>query len=291
MTVVLPRAGFRLPEFSIGTLCVAVGFAVLAIPTMVSLADQTWSKEFGAYGPIVLVTGLWLLWRQAPELRRDGEPGSFWVTSAILATAIVFYVFGKAFDFITLESTGVYGVGVAILQTRVGSKILLKHWFPLLYLAFVIPVPSSFLADLTSPLKQLVSLAATDWLHVFGVPVARQGVTIFVGQYQLLVEDACSGMNSIVGLIAVSLLYIYLTRGTSWLYAIILVMFVVPIAIVANIFRIMVLILLTYYFGNDVAQGYLHFAAGMLLFTTALLFVFSLDRLIAYGQSRLGHAA
>jgi hypothetical protein len=48
----------------------------------------------------------------------------------------------------------------------------------------------------------------------------------------------------------------------------------------------MTLILMTYFFGNEVAQGFLHFTAGMLLFTTALLFVFSLDRLIAYAQAR-----
>jgi exosortase/archaeosortase family protein len=102
----------------------------------------------------------------------------------------------------------------------------------------------------------------------------------------LLVEDACSGMNSIVGLIAVSLLYIYLMRGSSWIYSLFLVSFVVPIAIFANIVRIMILILLTYFFGNDVAQGFLHFTAGMLLFATALIIVFALDQLVGFLQSR-----
>ena len=291
MTVALPRAGLRFGGLSVGNLWLAVGFAALALPTLASLADQTWSHEFGAYGPIVLVTGLWLLWRQIPELRRSGEPGALWITLSLLVVSLVSYVFGKAFDFITLEAAGLYGVGVTILHARVGAKTLVANWFPLLYLAFVIPVPTSILADLTAPLKQLVSLAATEWLRMFGVPVAREGVTIFVAQYQLLVEDACSGMNSIVGLVAVSLLYIYLTRGSSWLYSLILLGFVIPVAIFANTLRIMVLILLTFYFGNDVAQGYLHFAAGMLLFTTALLIVFSLDRLLAYVQSRLGKPA
>ena len=71
--------------------------------------------------------------------------------------------------------------------------------FPLLYLAFVIPPPNTLLAELTAPLKLLVSQVATDWLHGWGLPVAREGVTIFVAQYQLLVEDACSGMNSSSG--------------------------------------------------------------------------------------------
>jgi exosortase len=291
MTVVISRPGVRLNEFSVGALFLAVGLAALTVPTLISLANDSWSKEFGAYGPIVLVTGLWLVWRQVPEIRHAGEPGSLWITAPILVVALASYAFGRAYDFLSIETAGVYGAGIAVLQSRLGSKILLKHWFPFLYLAFVIPPPGSVLADLTAPLKQLVSLAATDWLHTFGVPVARQGVTIFVAQYQLLVEDACSGMNSIIGLIAVSLLYIYLIRGSNLVYSLILVAFVIPIAIIANIFRIMVLILLTYFFGNEVAQGILHFTAGMLLFATALTCVFAVDRLVGYLFTRSEKAA
>ena len=286
MNAILTREVSRFHRPAIGDLALVAGFSALAIPTLISLADQTWSREFGAYGPIVLVTGLWLLWRQLPEFQREGRPGGLWLTALIIAIALPLYVFGRAYDFITLEAAGVYGIGISILQSRVGAKILLIHWFPLLYLGFVVPPPSSILADLTAPLKQLVSHAATDWLSAFGVPVARQGVTIFVAQYQLLVEDACSGMNSIVGLVAVSLLYIYLMRGSSLLYSLFLLAFVVPIAILANIVRIMTLILLTYFFGNDVAQGFLHFTAGMLLFSTALLCVFGIDQLIGYLQNR-----
>ncbi len=280
----------RLGRVSPGALALGLGFCALALPTLFGLADLTWSKEFGAYGPIVLVTGLWLLWRQAPAMLASAQPGSVWLTVTILAPSLVLFVFGQAYDFMTLETAGVYGVGVAILHSRVGARSLLRHWFPLLYLAFVIPPPSSILADVTSPLKQFVSYEATHWLQAFDIPVAREGVTIFVAQYQLLVEDACSGMNSIVGLIAVSLLYIYLIRGSSWFYALVLTLFVVPIAVVANIFRIMILILLTYFFGNDVAQGYLHFTAGMLLFATALFCVFGLDRVLAYAIARFSRA-
>lgn len=256
-----------------------LGFLFLAGPTVVRLAKQTWTRDFGAYGPIVLATGAWLLWRQADEFRRMAAPGNLWATALLMAVSLVSYVFGRAYDFLSLESAGVYGVGLAMIYSRFGLPVMLKNWFPLLYLGFSVPPPNSFLADVTGPLKQFVSWAATNWLDAWGVPVAREGVTIFVAQYQLLVEDACSGMNSLVGLIAVSLLYIYLMRGSSWRYSIALVCFVVPIAIAANIMRIMILILLTYYFGDAVAQGFLHFTAGMVLFATALLLVFGLDTL------------
>lgn len=287
MSAAITRNGSRVGAPPVSLLWLSAGFAALAIPTLADLANRTWSREFEAYGPIVLGTGLWLVWRQMSDMRAQGRPGNVWLTLAALVPALVAYVFGRSYDFVTLEAGGLYVAGLAILHSWVGLRPMAKHWFPLLYLAFVVPPPSSVLADITSPLKQLVSMAATDWLQAFGIPVARQGVTIFVAQYQLLVEDACSGMNSIVGLIAVSLLYIYLTRGSSWRYSLVLVSFVIPIAIVANIFRIIILILLTYYAGNAVAQGYLHFTAGMLLFSTALFCVFALDRLLGSIQATL----
>jgi exosortase len=263
-----------------------LGFAILAIPTLIRLSQQTWTRDFGAYGPIVIATGCWLLWRQIPELRRLAAPGSPWLTWLIIAPSAVLYIFGRAYDFLTLETAGVYGFGLAMLNAKVGLRPMLATWFPLLYLGFAIPVPNSLLGDMTAPLKEFVSWAATGILQHVGVPVARQGVTIFVDQYQLLVEDACSGMNSIVGLIAVSLLYIYLMRGSSWRYSLLLVCLVIPIAIVANIIRIMILILLTYFFGDEVAQSFLHFAAGLVLFSTALALVFALDTLIHRALAR-----
>jgi len=287
MTLAAGRRALQI-DFGLGAAWpLALGFAVLAIPTALTLADQTWSREAGAQGPIILATGGWLLWRQLPELRRLAAPGPLWATALLLAASLAFYVGGRVFDFITLEAGGLYGVGVAMLHAKFGWRVLLRTWFPLLYLAFAIPPPSALVDALTAPLKQFVSFVATSGLQAVGLPVARQGVTIFVAQYQLLVEDACSGMNSLIGLSAISLLYIYLLRGSSWAYSLVLTALVIPIAIVANILRIVTLILLTYFFGDAVAQGFIHMAAGLFLFATALLLVFGLDQLLVAVWSRV----
>jgi exosortase len=269
----------------------SLGFACVAWPTFQDLAHQSWSNDFGAYGPIVLVTGAWLLGRRASEMRRAAVPGNGWLVLVMLIPSLAAFVAGHAYDIMTLEAGGLFGIGVAMLYAKVGLAVLAREWFPLLYLAFAIPPPTSLLQAATAPLKEFVSQAASSWVGAFGIPVAREGVTIFVAQYQLLVEDACSGMNSIVGLTAVSLLYIYLVRGSNLLYALALTTCVVPIAIFANILRIMVLILLTYFFGNEVAQGFLHFMAGLFLFSTAILFVFMVDKAAAYAASRLRGAS
>lgn len=263
-----------------------LGFAALAGPTVSSLGKQVWSNEFGAHGPIILATGAWVLWRALQASRADAVAGSLWITLPALTFSLALYVFGRAFDFISLETAGLYGVGVSMLHTRFGWRVMLRNWFPLLYLGFAVPPPQWLLDYLTGPLKQFVSTAATGIVAAFGLPIAREGVTIYVANYQLLVEDACSGMNSLVGLVAISLFYIYLLRGSSLRYSAVLTAFVIPIAIAGNLIRVLTLILLTYFFGDDVAQGFLHYTAGFFLFAVDLLLVFALDNLLARSLPR-----
>jgi exosortase len=208
-----------------------------------------------------------------------------------LALALAAYVYGRAYDFTTLEALGLYGAGLTMIQSRFGLPVMLRNWFPFLYLAFAVPLPGWYVDLATAPLKQFVSHVATEGLQAMGFPVINQGVTIFVAQYQLLVKDACSGMNSLIGLTAISLFYIYLSHGSSWRYSLFLTMLVIPIAIAANIIRIVVLVLLTYFFGDAVAQGFLHFAAGLVLFATALALVFAVDQLASRVWKLRGQAA
>ena len=282
-----PRSRFAITPARV----LALGMALLTIPTIATLGEQVWSRESGAHGPIVLVTGLWLLWRKRDEMLAAAVPGSDWLTVPAMAASLALYIFGRAYDFISLEVIGLYGVGVSLFHACFGLRVLLTNWFPLLYLGFLVPPPGWFMDSITAPLKLLVSFAATEGLQAVGVPVFREGVTLMIGHYQLLVEDACSGMNSITGLVAISLFYIYLLRNASWGYSLFLTALVIPIAIVANIIRIVTLVLLTYFFGDAVAQGFLHMAAGVFLFVTALLLVFAVDNLMSRALKLKGAAA
>jgi exosortase len=257
-----------------------IGLAALAAPTLVTLGQQVWSTEAGAHGPIVAFVGAWLLVREYADVRPLTRPGSFPLALVAALVSLGLYVFGRAFDFISLEVAGLFGAGVSMLYARIGLRALAALWFPVGYLAFLIPPPGWLMDQLTAPLKQFVSWASMNTLSFAGIPVSREGVTIFVSDYRLLVEDACAGMNSIVGLVAVSLLYIYLLRRAHLRYAALLASATIPIAIAGNIVRIMTLILLTYYFGDAVAQGFLHTVAGIFLFAVDLLLVFALDALL-----------
>jgi exosortase len=103
-----------------------------------------------------------------------------------------------------------------------------------------------------------------------------------VGQYQLLVADACSGLHSMFSLSAMGLLYLYLMERTSLARNLIIMAAILPIAFAANIVRVMVLILVTYHMGDEAGQGFLHGFAGIMLFVIGLLFLFMLDWVLGF---------
>jgi exosortase len=264
-----------------------LGVAALAVPTIIALGQGPWQEESGVHGIIVLVTGLWLVWRRQEELSALDAPGKPIITALLLAVALPLYMAGRAFEFISIETAALLLAMVAVAHQYLGVAALKLLWFPIVYLGFVVPLPGWFLDVITLPLKELVSEIVTNGLAAVGYPVGRLGVTLYIGQYQLLVEDACAGLNSLVSLSAIGLFYVYLIRGSNPAYSLLLLAMVIPVAVAANCVRVAALVLITYHFGNAMAQGYLHNFAGMVTFVPALLFIFMLDWLLTPLRRRL----
>ena len=152
--------------------------------------------------------------------------------------------------------------------------------FPLLFLTFLIPLPPHLIDALTGPLKQQVSIVVDHMLYWVGYPIARSGVVLTMGPYQILIADACSGLNSIYSLSAVGLLYTYISGKKPFFHTATLVLSILPIAFLANVLRVIVLMLITYHFGNEAGQGFFHGFAGVFLFVIALSSFIGLDVLL-----------
>jgi len=135
-------------------------------------------------------------------------------------------------------------------------------------------------ATLTAPLKSAVSAVAANLLYSMGYPVARAGVMLSVGQYQLLVADACAGLNSMFTLEALGLLYMNLMQYTSVARNVTLAVLIIPISFAANIVRVMILVLVTYHFGDAAGQGFVHGFAGMVLFIVGRVLILATDSLL-----------
>ncbi len=242
-----------------------------------TLGRQVWSAEGGVQGPIVLATGAWMLARQRGTIEALRQPGNLFLGGLALLLALCIYTGGRVFDFSSIETLGLVATLVAAGFLYFGGRAIRATWFPVLWLFFLVPPPGWAVDRVTAPLKEFVSYAATGLLSRFDYPILREGVTLYVGPYQLLVEDACSGLRSLSSLVVVTLLYIYIKNKPSWRYALFIAALVIPVAVFTNVLRIIILVLITYHMGDEAAQSFLHVSTGMVMFVVALLCIFAID--------------
>ena len=262
------------------TAILLLGLLAFCVPTMKFVMQQSWAGEEGAHGPIVLATGLWLLVREWQETRAFAKPATGYIAWILLAVLVPLQIFARITQIVELEGYFMYFTIIVVLYAIIGSDALRKLWFPLFYIAFIFPPPETLVALVTVPMKIWLSKAAISFLQLFNYPIGGEGVTIYIGQYELLVAAACSGINSIVSLSAISLFYIYMRHRANWLYSGLLVLLIVPVALIANFFRVLILILLTYHAGEAAAQGFLHNFAGVAMFAIALVTIFAADEVL-----------
>jgi exosortase len=259
---------------------ILIGVSALLLPTLVRLASEYWSTDNGVHGPLILVSGAWLIWRERAIIHfRPGSISGWWLL-AFLPLFLLFYAYGRVFDVLIVESALLYAILVLLGLYYWGPSVMRRLWFAVIYLAFLIRPPSELVAELTQPLKIWLSGATVSILHGFGYPVGNTGVSIQIAQYELLVQQACAGLGSIFSLLAIGLLYLHLTDHPSRLRELILLLAIIPIAVLANLMRVLGIVLLTYYAGNEVAQSFAHDLMGLITFAIAILGMFALDGLL-----------
>jgi exosortase B len=254
-----------------------LGFAALYAPTYVQLARHVWSTDEQGHGPIILALGLWLLYGHRHALAAlPSQPHSA-VGAAFFISGVLMYSLGRTQGILVFEVFSQHLVVVGLLLQFWGRRALNLVWFALVFLLFIVPLPSSLVAAVTAPLKEAVSTVAAKLLYELGYPVARAGVMLSVGQYQLLVADACAGLNSLFTLEALGWLYMNLMRYTSAVRNVALAVLIIPISFAANVVRVLILVLVTYHFGDEAGKGFVHSFAGMVLFMVGLVLMLLAD--------------
>jgi exosortase B len=257
------------------------GFAAMYLPVYWWAATTIWQTDEQAHGAIILLVVGWLFWQQRQAILaapRQPAAAAGWTGFAL---GIMVYVAGRVFNISILELASQLPVILGILLILRGWPAVRAAWFPLIYIVFMIPLPGILVDAATGPLKQWISVIAENSLYTAGYSIARDGVMLSIGQYQLLVADACSGLHSMFSLSALGVLFLYIKQRTGLLHNAIMLASILPIAFAANIVRVMVLVLITYHLGDEAGQGFLHGAAGIFLLLVALLIFFLLDAVLA----------
>lgn len=255
---------------------VLAGLAVLLAPTFRDLFTGAWISEEQGHGPIIFGLSLWLIWRRWPQaLALPAAPS--WLGWPLLAVGLALYLLGRSQHILMFEISSIIAVMAAILLVKRGLAAFKLLWFPFFFMLFMVPLPAELVATITLPMKMAVSYVTEHLLFLLDYPIGRSGVVLQIGQYQLLVADACAGLQTLLTLEALGLFYLNLVRHSSAVRNIALALLIIPISFSANVIRVMTLTLVTYYFGDAAGQGFLHGFAGMVLFLTALVLILGVD--------------
>jgi exosortase B len=276
--VIASKARQSIPAQLLPWLPIILGLAVLYLPSLYDLFTGIWSQDEQMHGPIVLGISIWLLYRnwRAMETAAQGKKTSNrgW---PIFIFGLLLYALGRSQDILLFEIGSVIWLLVGLLLLQRGTAALKTQWFALFFMLFMVPLPGVVVDTVTMPMKMAVSYVAEHALFWAGYPIGRNGVILQIGQYMLLVADACAGLHTLLTLEALGLLYLNIVRRDSLFRNVGLAILIVPISFTANVIRVMALSLITYHFGDAAGQGFLHGFAGMVLFLSALLLIISFD--------------
>lgn len=258
-----------------------LGLLALLLSTGGRFALGYWQQPEFEHGPLMLAAALWLLWNERRVFLGTERPRSAIGPCAVIGMGLVVYLLGVRLKMGYIEAGALIPIFSGAFVLFGGWALLRKNYFFLIFLAFTIPLPAPVINAATAGLKEWVSVVAEAVLHLGGYPIARDGVTLRIGAYNLLLADACSGMNSLISLSAVGLMYIHLTARRTMLHTIALLVAILPIAVSTNIVRVLILVLITYYLGDAAGQGFLHEFSGFVMFLIALGTFALLDLVLA----------
>jgi exosortase B len=257
-----------------------VGLFALLIPSYIELFDMIGDATDFAHAPIALAVIAWVGWQNRAVLWQpvvSPMPTTGW---SLFTIGLLAYWLGRSQDILLLEIGSHMPILAGLLLALKGRQALAAMALPLVFMFFLIPLPAPLLEALTNPLKQQVSMVVEHVLYAAGYPIARSGVILTIGQYQLLVADACSGLKSMYSLTAIGILYIYLRGHAHFWHNLVLLSLLIPIAFVTNVLRVISLVLVTYYLGEESGLGYLHDFAAISEFLIALALLFCSDSIL-----------
>lgn len=276
-------AQFRWWLIGVLVLLIAVLYA-----TVLARLFQDWLHDPDySHGILVPLFSTFLVWRNRRVLGRLPVRPTWWGLGGIVG-ALVVLVVGKLGAELFLSRSSLVLLLAGLVLFFLGWRWLRALLFPLAFLFLMIPIPALIFDQISLPLQFFSSRVATTLLTVVGVPVFRSGNIIHLPAMTLQVAEACSGIRSLISLVALAIIYGYLLESCLW-RQLVLVVAAVPIAVIANALRIMGTGILVEYVNPDLAAGFFHLFSGWLVFVMALCLLFAFHRTLRFRGLRVSH--
>lgn len=248
----------------------AVLTLIVYIPTFIWMVERwTTAETYYSHGFLIPLLSLFIVWRKRHALGelkvKSSNMGWLFLISGILVHAVsaLWQVyFSSGFSLIL--------VIIGLILLFLGKDYLKQLMFPILFLFFMIPFPMVAIANISFRLKIFASQVATMIINTVGIPTLREGSVIKTAHSYVVVEDPCSGIRSLIALIALGILMAYFS-DISRVKKIVLFLSSIPVAIFANVIRITVVVIASEMYGPKFATGIFHDVMGALVFVFAFL--------------------
>lgn len=259
---------------------------LLYAPVAGRLVAQWWQDPEYGHGFLVPLFAGYLLWtRRARCLTAPRAPSNWGLLVILASTGLLVAGTLGAELFLTRLSLVVLLAGLVLFFA--GRHVLRATAFPLGFLVLMIPLPGVVYNQLTFPLQLLASRLAAACLEALQLPVLREGNILWFSSYSLEVVEACSGVRSLMSLVVLAVAYGCLLERRRWLRAV-LVALMLPIAVASNALRVVATGVLSYFYGPQSADSFLHLFSGWLIFLVALAMLLSAHWLLVAGARLYG---
>jgi exosortase len=231
--------------------------------------EDLWSDPNYSHVYIVPIISGFVIWQRRRVLAALPIRGS-WRGVPLILAGVAALILGDigAETFLMRSSLIITLAGLVLFHF--GSAMLRALAFPLGFLLFMVPMPAIFFYAMTARLQNIAAESGAWALDLLGVPILLDGNVIHLSRLTLGVTEACSGIRSLITLVALGVAWAHLMLPKFWMQAV-FVISVLPITIVANAGRIVMTGLVARSFGIEYAEGFFHFFSGWLVFVIAIL--------------------
>ena len=251
-----------------GAALLAVLLGLVYHRTLLQLIEVWRTNDSYSHGPLVPLVSLAIAWRNRERLRAaPGRPDARGL--AVIALACGLLVAGMRADVFTLEGWSIVVMAFGLALTFLGPARTRVLAFPIAYLGFMLTFPPVLVNQLSFALKEVTVALSTRLAEALGVLMRRDGMSLFLAGGELRVENPCSGLRSLIALLATGAVFAYLQPGAWWRRAL-LFLSAIPVAMLANVVRITLLLVVAHYVGVKQATGKFHDWTGILLYAVAL---------------------
>ena len=259
--------------WTVGVSLLIAGFVVFLYHEVLWGLGSDWNNNPDySHGFLVPFLSAYFIWERWNALSDETPSPSIWGIG-LLSLGLFSLVVGLIGAELYVQRASLIVVLSGLVLLILGWKYLWLLSFPIGFLIFMIPLPAIVVNTIAFPLQLFAAQTATFCLFSLGIPVLREGNLIMLASTTLEVAEACSGLRSLLSLLALGTVYGYFSQDVMWKRWM-LVLLSVPIAIIANAFRVSGTGILAHYFGVEAAEGFYHTFEGWLVFVVAFLLLF-----------------